>query len=182
MHDLGLIQSSENTIGNGNFELLDHVRDRLVGVVQLMLSKAPQKRSNTPGSDWSNIGLFGPLVVLPPSNVLLQFVELYAVRVDPIQTYLGLAGSPSVKINDILQINMFDVGLLLILILIAQGALLADDKNSLVLADGLTELCKLAMDDILERYTVADPMVSGIGLQLLTICTWSGRDLFASVS
>lgn len=163
------------------------MRDRLVAVVQLMLYRALQSRHAASGVDISDSsllckGLFGPLVVLPPSHILLHFVELYAMRIDPTQPYLGLAGSPRVKINDILQVNMSDVGLLLILILIAQGALLADDRYSLILADGLTELCKLAMNDVLERSTIGDPMVGGIGLQLLSICAWSGREPFASVS
>lgn len=70
-----------------------------------MLYKALQKRLHSSNGDWSNRGIFGFMGALPPSNVLLQFVQLYAVRIDPILPYLGLAGSPSVKINDILQIN-----------------------------------------------------------------------------
>ena len=129
----------------------------------------------------SNRGLFGPVVVLPPSNVLAHFVELYASCVNIVQPYLGLAGAPHVKIQHILQVNIVDVGILLVILLITQGAMLTDHSHSLILADGLTEICRPALDDVLESRTMSDPMVGGNALQLLTVCAWSGRDSFTSV-
>lgn len=161
-------------------QVLPHdARDRIVAAVQLLLYRALQTRSSPSPS---NHGLFGRFVVLPPSHVLVHFVELYAARIDSIQPYLGLAGSPKISIKDILQVNMADVGVLLVILLITQGAMLTDHRESLILADGLTEVCRVALNDVLESRSMAQPMVGGSALQLLTLCAWSGKDSFASVS
>ena len=161
-------------------QVLPHdARDRIVAAVQLLLYRALQTRSSPSPSCH---GLFGRIVVLPPSHVLVHFVELYAARIDSIQPYLGLAGSPRISIKDILQVNMADVGVLLVILLITQGAMLTDHRESLILADGLTEVCRVALNDVLEIRSMAQPMVGGSALQLLTLCVWSGKDSFASVS
>jgi hypothetical protein len=154
-------------------------RDRVVAAVQLLLHRALcQNRVVLPPSTH---GAFGRIVALPPSHVLVHFVELYATRIEYIHPYLGLAGSPHIKIKDILQIDMADVGILLVILLMTQGAMLANQHESLILAHGLVEICKLALDDILETRSIAQPMVGGCALQLLKLCAWSGKQSLASV-
>ena len=158
--------------------LSQDARDRIVATVQLLLHRALQIGASPSAS---GAGLFGRIVALPPSHVLMHFVELYAARIDSIQPYLGLAGSPTANIQDILQIDTADVGILLIILLITQGAMLTDHRESHIFAHGLIEVCRVALNDVLERRSISQPMVGGIALQLLTLCARSGKDSFASV-
>lgn len=160
-------------------QALSHcARDRIVAAVQLLLHRAMQNRYS---HSTSSQGLFGQIVVLPPSNVLVHFIELYAARVESTQPYLGLAGSPRISIKAILEVNMTDIGILLVILLFTQGAMLTDHRESLILADGLTEVCRVALNDILETQSIAHPMVGGSAIQVLTLCAWSGKQSFASV-
>jgi hypothetical protein len=159
-------------------QTLSHdARDRIVATVQLLLQRALRSRRAPSPSDH---GLFGRIVVLPPSHVLIHFIETYATRIDSIQPYLGLAGCSVLNIKDILQINTADVGILLIILLITQGAMLTDHSESHILANGLMEVCRVALDDVLESRSISQPMIGGIALQLLTLCARSGKDSFAS--
>ncbi len=155
-------------------------RDRLVAVVQTWLSRAAmslQMRMNGIGGGG---GLFGPLVVLPPSKVMQQFVEVYAARVEP---HLAVASSPRIRIAKILRVHgAAGVASLLVTILVAQGAMLTDHAHAAALADGLFEVCRPAVADLLARYSIADPMVGGSALQLLILGAWSGRDSITAVS
>jgi hypothetical protein len=161
-------------------QILTHdARDRIVATVQLLLHRALCQ--NRVVLSPSTHGAFGRIVALPPSHVLVYFIQLYAARVDCIHPYLGLAGSPTISIKDILQIDMADVGILLVIFLVAQGAMLTNHHESLILAHGLVEICKLALNDVLDTRSIAQPMVGGCTLQLLTLCAWSGKHSFASV-
>jgi hypothetical protein len=169
----GLLESNSDSS-----QTLSHdARDRIVATVQLLLQRALQSRysPSTPSQ-----GLFGRIVVLPPSHVLMHFIDTYADRIDSIQPYLGISGSSIVNMKDILQINMADVGILLIILLITQGAILTDHHESHILANGLIEVSRIALDDVLESRSIAEPMIGGIALQLLTLCARSGKDSFAS--
>jgi hypothetical protein len=163
-------------------QVLSHdARDRIVAAVQLLLHRALCQTRSTRSPLSSSHGLFGRIVALPPSHVLVHFLDLYAARVDFIQPYLGMAGSPKISINDILQVNMADVGILLVVLLITQGAMLTGHHNALILADGLTEVCRVALNDVLESRSMEQSLVGGSTLQLLTLCTWSGKDSFFTV-
>ncbi|KAL7773046.1 hypothetical protein CFE70_003010 [Pyrenophora teres f. teres 0-1] len=167
-----------NVIGDATLALSHDARDRIVATVQLLLHRALQSRS--PPSQCSQ-GLFGRIVALPPSHVLVHFINMYAARIDSVQPYLGLAGCPTTNIHDILSVDMADIGMLLIILLITQGAMLTDQHESHVLAHGLIEVCRIALDDLLENQSIAQPMVGGSALQLLTLCTRSGKDCLTSM-
>ncbi|EDU48785.1 Transcription factor Cmr1 [Pyrenophora tritici-repentis] len=166
-----------NVIGDATLALSHDARDRIVATVQLLLHRALQSRS--PPSQCSQ-GLFGRIVALPPSHVLVHFIDMYAARIDSVQPYLGLAGCSTTNIHDILSVDMADIGMLLIILLITQGAMLTDQHESHVLAHGLIEVCRIALDDLLESQSIAQPMVGGSALQLLTLCTRSGKDCLTS--
>ena len=106
---------------------------------------------------------------------------MYAARIDSVQPYLGLAGCPTANIHDILSADLADIGMLLIILLITQGAMLTDKHESHILAHGLIEVCRIALDDLLETQSIAQPIVGGCALQLLTLCTRSGKDCLTSV-
>ena len=170
--------SIPNLIGDATQALSHDARDRIVATVQLLLHRALQSRS--PPSQCSQ-GLFGRIVALPPSHVLIHFIDMYAARIDSVQPYLGLAGCPTTNLHDILSVDMADIGMLLIILLITQGAMLTDQHESHVLAHGLIEVCRIAVDDLLKNQSIAQPMVGGNALQLLTLCTRSGKDGLTSV-
>ena len=93
----------------------------LVAAVQLLLYRAMQNRTVSGclgNQEHTGSSILGPFVLLPPSHVLVYFVEQYATRVEP---YLNLAGSAQIRIHDILKVNTADVGSLLVTLLIAQG-------------------------------------------------------------
>lgn len=169
---------SDSKVDAASVALSQDARDRIVATVQILLHRALQIGTSPPAS---GPGLFGRIVALPPSHVLMHFVELYAARIDSIQPYLGLAGSPTANIQDILQVDTADVGILLIILLITQGAMLTDHRESHIFAHGLIEICRVALNDVLERRSISQPMIGGIALQLLTLCARSGKDAFASV-
>lgn len=154
-------------------------RDRIVAAVQILLYRALQTGCSPSSSDQ---GLFGRIVSLPPSHVLSHFFDLYAKRIESIQPFLGLAGSPTASIQDILQVDAADVGMLLVVLMITQGAMLTDHHESHVFAHGLIEVCRVALNHVLERRSISDPMVGGIALQLLTLCARSGKDSLNSVA
>jgi hypothetical protein len=166
-----------DSTSHSSLTLPHDARDRIVATVQLLLQRALRSR-HSPSS--SNEGLFGRIVVLPPSHVLMHFIETYANRIDSIQPYLGLAGSSFANIQDILRVDMADVGILLIILLITQGAMLTNHLESYVLANGLVEVCRIALDDVLESRCISQPMIGGIALQLLTLCARSAKDPFAA--
>jgi hypothetical protein len=58
--------------------------------------------------------------------------------------------------------------------------MLTDHSESHILANGLIEVCRIALDDVLENRSISQPMIGGIALQLLTLCARSGKDSFAS--
>ncbi|RMZ71127.1 transcription factor Cmr1 [Pyrenophora seminiperda CCB06] len=167
-----------NVIGDATLVLSHDARDRIVATVQLLLHRALQARS--PPSRCSQ-GLFGRIVALPPSHVLVHFIDMYAARIESVQPYLSLSGCPTANIHDILSVDMADIGMLLIILLITQGAMLTNQHKSHVLAHGLIEVCRIALDDLLKSQSIAQPMVGGSALQLLTLCTRSGKDCLTSV-
>lgn len=149
-------------------------RDRIVATIQVLLQRAIRH------SPSSSHGLFRRIVVLPPSHVLIHFIETYATRIDSIQPYLGLSGSCIANIQDIIQVDIADVGILLIILLITQGAMLTDHPESHILANGLIEVCRMALDDVLESRSISQPMVGAIALQILSMCARNGEDSYAS--
>ncbi|KAI0572100.1 Transcription factor Cmr1 [Pyrenophora tritici-repentis] len=62
-----------NVIGDATLALSHDARDRIVATVQLLLHRALQSRS--PPSQCSQ-GLFGRIVALPPSHVLVHFIDI----------------------------------------------------------------------------------------------------------
>lgn len=151
-------------------------RDRITATVQLLLSRALQTPRLASTMMSVSMPIFGPIVLLPPSEVLIHFIEIYSNRVSSTQPYLGLAGSPHVRVQDILQVDMIDVGVLLVLLLIAQGAMLADDAHCHKFAEGLAQICQVAVDDVLAVKSLTDPLVSGIASQSLTLSVWCGSE------
>jgi hypothetical protein len=152
-------------------------RDRIVATMQLLLQRALQIGSSLSSS---TEGLFGRIVSLPPSPVLMHFIEIYAARINSIQPYLGFPES-TVDIQNILKIEAVDVGILLIIIIITYGAMLTDHHESHVFAHGLIEVCMVALNHVLESRCISQPIVGGIALRLLTLCVRSGKASFISV-
>jgi hypothetical protein len=169
-----------NKTSDETVALSHDARDRIVATVQLLLHRALETGCSSSSSS-SSEGLFGRIVSLPPSHVLMHFVQLYAARIDTIQPYLGLPGSPVASIQDILQVDAADVGMLLIILFIAHGAMIEGNPKSQIFAHGLIEVCRVALDHVLERRSISQPMVGGIAIQLLTLCARSGKDCFTSV-
>ncbi|USP81919.1 hypothetical protein yc1106_09193 [Curvularia clavata] len=153
---------------NANVAMSQDARDRIVATVQLLLHRALEAGCSTASSSQ---GLFGRIVSLPPSHVLMHFVDIYAARIDSIQPYLGLPGSPTANIQDILQIDAADIGMLLIILLIAHGAMLTDHHESHIFAHGLIEyamskrgqfLSPLKCSSILQpEQEIHDPFLNG---------------------
>lgn len=163
---------------NADGAMSQDARDRIVATVQLLLHRALEAGCSTASSSQ---GLFGRIVSLPPSHVLMHFIDIYAARIDSIQPYLGLPGSPTANLQDILQIDAADIGVLLIILLIAHGAILTDHRESHIFAHGLIEVCRVALNHVLERRCISQPMVGGVALQVLTLCARSGKNSFISV-
>ncbi len=118
----------------------------------------------------SNTSGFG-FLVLPPSKVLEHFLKDYTCS---LSSYYSLAASEIIDVNDLMHDNQASA--LLVLLMIAQGAIATATDEARFLSAGLTETCRISLFDIIEKdiELCADPVVLQCALLFTILGAWGG--------
>lgn len=164
---------------------LSSTREKLCAITQTLVLKALEshRRSQwtSPRSYRSPESNTTPFIILPPSNVLENFLWAYVSRFEP---YCGWIPAGTLEPNELMQLDDEKVSSLLLLLMVAQGAMVTPTVEARHLSSGLTEVCRISLTDVAER-GVTMSSGSGVlrcGLLLVNLAAWSGDKWHMDVS
>ena len=152
-------------------------RDKLLAITQSFLHKALEihhddTRELGRASDVS-IG-YSNFVILPPARVLEYFLREYS---NSFERFYPLTARGALDPNALMQCRTNDkASSLLLLLMIAQGALTTPTVDGRWLAGGLTETCRISLFDLIEKNIMlsGDPLVLHSALLFTVQAGWSG--------
>ncbi|TKA82462.1 hypothetical protein B0A49_00062 [Cryomyces minteri] len=155
-------------------------RVKLVVVTQSFVNKAREVHgsgsANPPLRNHSrrNSGSgYAGFIILPPSNTLEHFLRAYASRFEPYYTTFPAGRfSPT----ELMETKSEKPPSLLLLLMIAQGAMAAPHVEARYLTSGLIEACRISLFDILEKDVMlsVEPVVLRSALMYVNLACWSG--------
>ncbi|KAF2470331.1 transcription factor Cmr1 [Lindgomyces ingoldianus] len=170
-----------------DFQLGEHVtvaglheatRDKLLAITQSFLHKAldihregmsssPSNSGESPGSTASNF------ILLPPAHVLEYFLRSYA---NSFERYYPTSPCGVLDANELMRNCNDKASSLLILMQIAQGAMVIPSIEARWLTGGLTEACRISLFDCIEKNIIlaGDPIVLRAALLFTVQAAWSG--------
>ena len=161
-------------------QLHESTRDKLLAITQSFLHKAleihrengpthsPATSHHSPGShSGSNF------VLLPPARVLEYFLRSYA---NCFERYYPLTSRGILDANELLHCYYDRAASLLVLMMVAQGAMNIPSHEARMLTGGLTEACRISLFDLIERNIImsGDPIVLHSALLFTVQAAWSG--------
>lgn len=152
-------------------------RDKLLAITQSFLHKALEiHRTGLVGSpeDCGSVdSSCAEFIILPPPNVLEDFLRAYVGRFEP---YYSFVPSGVLKPNELMQLSNGKASSLLLLLMVAQGAMATPTVEARYLTSGLTEACRISLFDIIEKDIVlsSDPIVLRCAVLFTTLAAWSG--------
>ncbi|CAK3988559.1 transcriptional regulator [Lecanosticta acicola] len=161
-------------------QLHESTRDKLLAITQSFLHKAleihreghhhqssPANEYLTPNSYASNF------VLLPPARVLEYFLQSYA---NCFERYYPLTSRGVLDANELMHCYNDRASSLLVLMMIAQGAMNIPSTDARMLTGGLTEACRISLFDLIERNIImaGDPIVLHAALLFTVQAAWSG--------
>jgi len=158
-------------------QLQESTRDKLLAITQTFLHKAldihkgdggfSPAGASSPGSTSSNF------VLLPPARVLECFLRSYA---NSFERYFPLTARGVLDANELMQHYNDKASSLLVLMMIAQGAMVTPSIDARWLTGGLTEACRISLFDLIEKnITLAsDSIVLHSALLFTVQAAWSG--------
>lgn len=159
------------------------LREMWVAVVQSFLTKAldihrPIKsRENSP----ERVGTTGVEILrLPPNEVINYYLRSYILRAEPYYSMHPSASNP----DGLLEQENLSAASLLLLLMVAQGALTVPTTEARCLASGLTEACRISLFDMIEKdiYRAYDPLLLQSALLFVLLAVWSGDKWHMDVS
>lgn len=174
----------ENDFAGGDhltvMQLHESSRDKLLAITQSFLHKAldihrdnssqysPANGRMTPGS-----GSGSNFVILPPARVLEYFLRSYA---NCFERYYPLTSRGILDANELMHCYNDRAASLLVLMMIAQGAMNIPDAEARWLTGGLTEACRISLFDLIEKNIImsGDPIVLHSALLFTVQAAWSG--------
>ncbi|KAH0538589.1 hypothetical protein FGG08_004839 [Glutinoglossum americanum] len=174
------------TLGDANFTSNDRIsiapfapatRDKILAITQSFLHKALDIHRidhGSPGSYGSPNSNNSRFIILPPPNVLEDFLRAY---VNTFEHYYTLVSAGELNTNDLMmQLGNDKAASLLILLMIAQGAMVIPNTQARYLTGGLAEACRISLFDIIEKDILlsADPTVLRCALLFTIQAAWSG--------
>ncbi|ORY06005.1 transcription factor Cmr1 [Clohesyomyces aquaticus] len=158
--------------------LHESTRDKLLAITQSFLHKAldihrdsmsssPSNSGESPGSNASNF------ILLPPAAVLDYFLRSYA---NSFERYFPTSPAGVLDANDLMRNCNDKASSLLILMMIAQGAMVIPSIEARWLTGGLTEACRISLFDLIEKNIIlaGDPVVLRAALLFTVQAAWSG--------
>ncbi|KAK5135186.1 hypothetical protein LTR08_005573 [Meristemomyces frigidus] len=112
-------------------------------------------------------------VLLPPARVLEYFLRSYATS---FERFYPLTSRGILDTNELLHCCNDRAASLLILMMIAQGAMNIPSREARMLTGGLTEACRISLFDLIERNVImaGDPTVLHSALLFTVQAAWSG--------
>jgi len=151
-------------------------RDKLLAITQTFLHKALEihLEDNTQRpSEKSPRGLVSNFLILPPAKVLEYFLRSY---INGFERYYPLTSKGTLNANEIMLGYNDKASSLLLLLMIAQGAMTTPSVESRWLTGGLTEACRISLFDLIEKNVMmaSDPMVLHSALLFTAQAAWSG--------
>ncbi|RMY63141.1 hypothetical protein D0865_00061 [Hortaea werneckii] len=160
-------------------QLHESTRDKLLAITQSFLHKAleihrengPQSPSESRHSPGSHSG--SNFVLLPPARVLEYFLRSYA---NCFERYYPLTSRGILDANELLHCYYDRAASLLVLMMVAQGAMNIPSHEARMLTGGLTEACRISLFDLIERNVImsGDPIVLHSALLFTVQAAWSG--------
>lgn len=148
------------------------LNDALVQIVQ----KVKRASSSLPYPDWQ---VADNEYILPSATTLSQYVQDYASRMEPFVPILP--ASYGALPTEILRSNKTAASALLLLLVIAAGAIAGTSPRAEELTSGLLECCKVALEE--ERGRIShDPLELRMKLMFWNLAAWSGDRRHTDVS
>jgi len=153
-------------------------RDKLLAITQTFLHKALEIHQEgslaTPPGGASPMAAGSNFVLLPPSRVLEYFLRSYG---NCFERFFPMTSRGSLDANDqLLHAYNDKASSLLILMMIAQGAMAIPSMDARWLNGGLTEACRISLFDLIEKNIsmASDQTVLHSALLFITSAAWSG--------
>jgi hypothetical protein len=153
-------------------------RDKLLAITQSFLHRALDIHKDEQG--FSASGLHTPsnnygsgFVILPPARVLECFLRSY---VNGFERYFPLTAKGTLNANELLHGYNDRASSLLVLLMMAQGAMLTPSVDARWLTAGLTEACRISLFNLIESNITmsSDPQVLHAALLFIVQAAWSG--------
>lgn len=150
-------------------------RDKLLAITQTFLHKALEIHSNDSGTSSDTLcpKESSSFVILPPTRVLDSFLKSYA---NSFERFYPLIPRGTFDPNALMYQNNDKASSLLLLLMIAQGALISSSVDGRWLTGGLTEACRISLFDLIEKNIMmsGDAMVLHSALIFTIQAGWSG--------
>jgi len=160
-------------------QLAESTRDKLLAITQSFLHKAleihREDATNSPLHHHHSPGARGVsnFVLLPPTRVLLYFLRSYA---NCSERFYPLSSRGSVDANELLHFYNDRAASLLVLLMIAAGAMNIPSVEARMLTGGLIEACRISLFDLIEKNIIMSghPVVLHAALLFTVQAAWSG--------
>ena len=159
-------------------QLHESTRDKLLAITQTFLHKALEIHReggghSSPPSSHHSPGLVSNFVLLPPGRVLEYFLRSYA---SCFERYYPLTSRGILDSNELMHCYNDKAASLLVLMMIAQGAMNIPSVEARMLTGGLTEACRISLFDLIEKNISmsGDPIVLHAALLFTVQAGWSG--------
>lgn len=153
-------------------QLHESTRDKLLAITQGFLHKALEIHR---GSEGPQTYAHAPsnFVLLPPTKVLEYFLRSYT---NSFERFYPLTTKGSLDANELMFCYQDRASSLLILLMIAQGAMNIPSSEARALTGGLLETCRISLFDLIERNIVmaCDHNVLHAALIFTELASWSG--------
>ncbi|KAF2121896.1 hypothetical protein BDV96DRAFT_482531 [Lophiotrema nucula] len=156
----------------------DNARDKLMAITQSFLHKAldihKESMGSSPSSGGSPSSTSSNFVILPPARVLEYFLRSYAKS---FERYYPMTSRGVLDVNELMGPHLNDrASSLLLLMMIAQGAMVIPSIEARWLTGGLTEACRISLFDLIEKNIImaGDPIVLRAALLFTVQAAWSG--------
>jgi hypothetical protein len=153
-------------------------RDKLLAITQSFLHKALEIHKDGGGSSHNgespgSVASGSNFILLPPARVLEYFLRSYA---NCFERYYPTSARGLLDTNELMQNYNDKASSLLILMMIAQGAMNIPSVEARWLTGGLTEACRISLFDLVEKNIImaGDPIVLRAALLFTVQAAWSG--------
>ncbi|KAF1839565.1 transcription factor Cmr1 [Decorospora gaudefroyi] len=159
-------------------KLQEATRDKLLAITQSFLHKALDihkdgSTSSSSGESPGSTASHSNFVLLPPARVLEYFLRSYA---NSFERYYPTSARGVLDTNELMQNYNDKASSLLILMMIAQGAMTIPSIEARWLTGGFTEACRISLFDLIEKNIImaGDPIVLRAALLFTVQAAWSG--------
>ncbi|KAJ4324929.1 hypothetical protein N0V94_000983 [Neodidymelliopsis sp. IMI 364377] len=160
-------------------KLQENTRDKLLAITQSFLHKAldihkdAMSNSSSSGESPGSSASLSNFIILPPARVLEYFLKSYA---NSFERYYPTSSRGLLDTNELMQNYNDKASSLLILMMIAQGAMAIPSMEARWLTGGITEACRISLFDLIEKNIImaGDPIVLRAALLFTVQAAWSG--------